>query len=56
MTGYAEIGQGEDLIGILVHLDVVPAGGWISPPFELREKEGGLTAEVLPMIKALPWL
>ena len=35
MTGYAEIGQGEDLIGILVHLDVVPAGeGWISPPFE----------------------
>ena len=43
MTGYAEIGQGEDLIGILVHLDVVPAGeGWISPPFELREKEGRL--------------
>lgn len=43
MTGYAEIGQGEALIGILVHLDVVPAGeGWISPPFELREKEGRL--------------
>lgn len=32
--GYAEIGSGEDLIGILCHLDVVPAGeGWHYPPF-----------------------
>ncbi|BBE31682.1 peptidase [Tepiditoga spiralis] len=35
--GYAEIGQGEELIGILGHLDVVPAGelsNWKFPPFE----------------------
>ncbi|MGN0658275.1 MAG: Sapep family Mn(2+)-dependent dipeptidase [Emergencia sp.] len=32
--GYAEIGQGDELIGILCHLDVVPAGnGWNYPPF-----------------------
>ncbi len=33
--GYAEIGEGEELIGILCHLDVVPAGkGWNYPPFD----------------------
>ena len=35
--GYAEIGNGEDLIGILGHLDVVPEGdseNWTFPPFE----------------------
>lgn len=32
--GYAEIGQGEDIFGILVHLDVVPAGNsWNFDPF-----------------------
>ena len=32
--GYAEIGQGDELIGILCHLDVVPEGkGWKYPPF-----------------------
>ncbi|MGC2872286.1 Sapep family Mn(2+)-dependent dipeptidase [Ihubacter sp. rT4E-8] len=32
--GFAEIGQGEELIGILAHLDVVPAGsGWTYAPF-----------------------
>ncbi len=34
LLGYAEIGTGEELIGILAHLDVVPAGeGWDYPPF-----------------------
>lgn len=34
--GYAEIGEGEKLMGILVHLDVVPAGpGWTVEPFDL---------------------
>ena len=34
MIGYAETGQGEELMGILVHLDVVPAGdGWTHDPF-----------------------
>ncbi len=32
--GYAEIGEGDTLVGILVHLDVVPAGnGWSHNPF-----------------------
>lgn len=39
--GFAEIGEGDELIGILCHLDVVPAGkGWDYPPFA-----GTLTAE-----------
>ena len=34
LTGWAEIGSGEEMIGILVHLDVVPPGdGWTHPPF-----------------------
>src|SRR5690554_1109364 len=32
--GYAEIGSGKEMVGILCHLDVVPAGkGWTYPPF-----------------------
>lgn len=34
-AGYAEFGQGEETLGIVLHLDVVPAGeGWTVPPFE----------------------
>jgi succinyl-diaminopimelate desuccinylase len=33
-AGYAEWGSGDDLIGILVHLDVVPEGsGWTQSPY-----------------------
>ena len=35
--GYAEIGQGKELLAVLCHLDVVPAGDlkdWQTPPFE----------------------
>ena len=39
--GYGETGEGDKLIGILAHLDVVPAGdGWDSDPFVMREKDG----------------
>ena len=42
-VGWAEIGSGETLIGILVHLDVVPAGdGWTYPPFACTEDNGRL--------------
>ena len=43
--GYAEIGEGEDLIGILGHLDVVPAGSldsWNTNPFDPVEQDGRL--------------
>lgn len=41
--GYAEIGDGEELIGILGHIDVVPVGDeskWTYPPFSATEKDG----------------
>ncbi|WP_244094362.1 dipeptidase PepV [Jeotgalibacillus salarius] len=35
IAGHLEMGQGEELLGILCHVDVVPAGkGWSHPPFE----------------------
>lgn len=41
--GYGEIGEGDEVIGIIAHLDVVPADikdGWHSDPFTMIEKEG----------------
>ena len=41
--GYAEIGQGDKLIGILGHLDVVPPGmldDWKSDPFTVTYRDG----------------
>ena len=36
--GWAEIGEGEEIVGILGHLDVVPAGtGWDYPAYGLTE-------------------
>ncbi len=36
MLGWAEIGEGQEMIGILVHLDVVPEGsGWDYPAYAL---------------------
>ncbi|MCI9031435.1 MAG: M20 family metallopeptidase [Clostridia bacterium] len=39
--GWAEIGSGERMIGVLCHLDVVPAGdGWTFPPYEMTVDGG----------------
>ena len=39
--GYAEVGEGEEMIGILIHLDVVPVGeNWTIPPFDGFIKDG----------------
>lgn len=41
--GYAQIGDAEDYLATITHLDVVPAGeGWKGDPFVLREREGYL--------------
>ncbi len=45
--GYADIGEGDELIGVLCHLDVVPvedAEHWDSEPFTLTERDGKLFA------------
>lgn len=45
MVGWAEIGTGEKLYGILVHLDTVPEGDlekWGTPPFEATIKDGAI--------------
>ncbi|MET1013452.1 MAG: dipeptidase PepV [Paenisporosarcina sp.] len=35
IAGHIEMGEGEEILGILGHVDVVPAGkGWTYPPFE----------------------
>lgn len=34
IAGHIELGEGDEIIGILCHIDVVPAGdGWTYPPF-----------------------
>lgn len=40
---YGEIGEGDKTIGLVAHLDIVPAGeGWDTNPFEVVEKDGVL--------------
>ena len=35
VAGHIEYGEGEEVVGVLCHLDVVPTGdGWTYPPFE----------------------
>ncbi len=40
-AGHVEYGEGEEIAGVLVHLDIVPEGtGWTFPPFEGVIHEG----------------
>lgn len=42
-AGYAQYGTGGDLVGILTHLDVVPAAGdWCVPPYSAKVLNGRL--------------
>lgn len=43
--GYIEFGEGDELVGIIGHLDVVPASkddGWTTPPFSPEIRNGKL--------------
>ena len=59
--GYAETGEGQEILGILGHLDVVPAGNledWAFPPFDPVECDGmlfgrGTQDDKGPMLAAL---
>jgi succinyl-diaminopimelate desuccinylase len=45
LAGHLEIGQGEELIGVLCHVDVVPPGdGWSSDPFAAEIRDGKIYA------------
>lgn len=45
LAGRIEFGQGTDLIGMLGHLDVVPAGdGWLTDPFKPVIQDGKIYA------------
>ena len=58
-AGWAEYGDGRITVGILAHLDVVPAGnGWTSPPFSLDVRGGtmygrGVSDDKGPLIASL---
>lgn len=44
-AGYAEYGEGEEYIGVLGHLDVVPEGdGWAFPPYGAEIHDGRIYA------------
>ncbi len=57
--GYAEYGQGDEMVAVLGHLDIVPeGGGWKYPPFAAEIHDGkiygrGATDDKGPIIGAL---
>lgn len=58
-AGYAEYGEGDEMVAVLGHLDIVPEGdGWTYPPYEGRIADGkiygrGTTDDKGPLIAAL---
>jgi len=41
--GYGQVGEGDKTIGVIAHIDIVPAGkGWSHDPFDMIEKDGYL--------------
>jgi len=59
MIGYAEYGEGDEMVAVLGHLDVVPEGcGWTYPPYAAEIHDGkiygrGATDDKGPTIGAL---
>lgn len=59
MIGYAEYGEGEEMVAVLGHLDIVPeGGGWTYPPYAAEIHDGkiygrGTTDDKGPTIGAL---
>lgn len=44
-AGHIEWGKGEEIIGVLCHIDVVPPGdGWTSDPFAAEIRDGRIYA------------
>ena len=58
-AGHAEIGEGDEIVGVLVHLDVVPEGSnWTYPPYAAEIHDGkiygrGVIDDKGPAIAAL---
>ena len=55
--GYIEFGEGKELLGIIGHLDVVPAlieDGWTTPPFSITTPIPP-RAVASPISPASPW-
>lgn len=45
LAGHIEFGQGEELLGLLCHVDVVPEGdGWSSGPYDAEIRDGKIYA------------
>ena len=57
--GYAEMGEGDEIVGIAGHLDIVPVGGdWTYDPFRLTREDDhvygrGTTDDKGPILEAL---
>ncbi|WP_088032960.1 dipeptidase PepV [Evansella clarkii] len=44
-AGHIEFGDGEEIVGVICHIDVVPEGeGWTSPPFAAEIRDGRIYA------------
>lgn len=55
-AGHLEMGQGEELVGILCHVDVVPEGdGWTTPAYSADIRDGKILHVVQLTIKAQRW-
>lgn len=60
-VGFIDWGEGDEILGVLSHVDVVPPGdpeAWSAPPFELTERDGilygrGTADDKGPLLSAL---